>query len=298
MEKLCFYDHGRRISKTGGGSAFAVPITADCNAYFTGLSESNEPFPHPFEECWLEDVELPPSKKALAATTSPHSVLVASVKKFVGVPEESKEASGFLQGIPKSWERHGDLIVLPDSAFGGRSYLDSLPPEKLVRFWSVVAEALKCKRLVIDGRVQDDNFRSPRSKIVLGSDGWVEHVDNGVRYVFDVTKCMFSSGNVSEKIRVANLSCEGQTIVDLYSGIGYFVLPYLVHGRARHVHACDWNTHALEALEKGLRANGVEGRCTIHHGDSRKVTWGDQKMDYKLHSVSREKFEMETRGKV
>lgn len=39
---------------------------------------------------------------------------------------------------------------------------------------------------------------------------------------------MFSAGNVSEKLRVAQFSCEGQIVVDLYAGIGYFTLPYLV----------------------------------------------------------------------
>eukprot|EP00976_Prorocentrum_cordatum_P018210 368390-Prorocentrum_minimum.AAC.1 len=31
---------------------------------------------------------------------------------------------------------------------------------------------------------------------------------------------MFSSGNVTEKARMARLDCEGQTVVDLYAGIG------------------------------------------------------------------------------
>lgn len=39
------------------------------------------------------------------------------------------------------------------------------------------------------------------------------------RYTYDVTKCMFSSGNITEKIRIAQLSCEGETIVDLYAGL-------------------------------------------------------------------------------
>lgn len=56
------------------------------------------------------------------------------------------------------------------------------------------------------------------------------------------------------------------------SGIGYFTLPYLVHARASHVHACEWNPDAVEALQKNLEANGVSDRCTIHRGDNRQVT--------------------------
>lgn len=38
------------------------------------------------------------------------------------------------------------------------------------------------------------------------------------RYMFDVTKCMFSAGNITEKLRVASLPCSGEVLVDLYAG--------------------------------------------------------------------------------
>ena len=104
--------------------------------------------------------------------------------------------------------------------------------------------------------------------LLLGDDGWVVHRDNGIKYSYDVTRCMFSAGNISEKLRVAQLSCVGETVVDLYAGIGYFTLPYLVHAGAHAVHACEWNPHALEALARNLELNGVADRCTIHPGDN------------------------------
>jgi hypothetical protein len=114
------------------------------------------------------------------------------------------------------------------------------------------------------------------------SRGCVRHVENGIVYEFDVTKVMFSSGNGTEKARVAKLAkagakakematttaakatmattttakqttttttttpsaanktdrtSEGEIVCDMYGGIGYFTLPYLVHGGAAHVHA-------------------------------------------------------------
>ncbi|KAK6298374.1 hypothetical protein J4Q44_G00314290 [Coregonus suidteri] len=52
------------------------------------------------------------------------------------------------------------------------------------------------------------------------------------RYEFDVTRCMFSAGNITEKLRVASFNCSGETVVDLYAGIDYFTIPYLVHAGA------------------------------------------------------------------
>jgi tRNA G37 N-methylase Trm5 len=96
--------------------------------------------------------------------------------------------------------------------------------------------------------------------------------ENGLSYSFDMTKTMFSSGNVSEKARIGRLKCEGETVVDLYAGIGYFVLPLVVHGRASRLVACEWNADALVALRHNIKVNGVEGRVEVLAGDNRITT--------------------------
>ncbi|XP_067103450.1 tRNA wybutosine-synthesizing protein 2 homolog [Osmerus mordax] len=137
--------------------------------------------------------------------------------------------------------------------------------------WPAVAHGLGAERLAQMGRISRDGFRTPVVTMLLGEDHWVTHVDNRIRYQFDVTKCMFSSGNITEKIRIASFDCHGEIVVDLYAGIGYFTLPYLVHAGASHVHACEWNPDAVEALERNLQLNGMSHLCTIHHGDNRQL---------------------------
>ena len=56
-----------------------------------------------------------------------------------------------------------------------------------------------------------------------------------------------------------------------HSGIGYFTLPYLVHGGASFVHACEWNPDAAMALKRNLELNSVAERCAVHQGDNRQV---------------------------
>uniref|UniRef100_A0A8C5TZ06 tRNA wybutosine-synthesizing protein 2 homolog n=1 Tax=Malurus cyaneus samueli TaxID=2593467 RepID=A0A8C5TZ06_9PASS len=172
--------------------------------------------------------------------------------------------------VPHSWQRHGDLVLLSEDSFRAAPW-ERLGPA----LWETVASALGARRVARRGRVMAGGLRSPSVTLLLGQDGWVEHVDNGIRYTFDVTKCMFSPGNITEKLRVASLPCSGEVLVDLYAGIGYFTLPFLVHGGAAFVHACEWNSHALEALHRTLLLNRVRDRCHIHAGDNRQLELRD-----------------------
>lgn len=82
--------------------------------------------------------------------------------------------------------------------------------------------------LILQGRVADTATRDSTLEILLGDNGWVDHRENGILYSFDATKCMFSWGNLSEKLRLGSLDCRDEIVVDLFAGIGYFVLPFLV----------------------------------------------------------------------
>lgn len=86
-----------------------------------------------------------------------------------------------------------------------------------------------------------------------------------------MTRVMFSRGNISEKIRFGKIVNEGDIVLDMYAGIGYYTLPALIHGRASFVHACEWNEHAANALRYNCKDNGVEDRVNILVGDCRIV---------------------------
>ena len=52
-----------------------------------------------------------------------------------------------------------------------------------------------------------------------------------------------------------------------------------MHSGAQHVHACEWNPHAVEALKYNLQQNGVADRCTVHEGDNRNVSIDSEKRE-------------------
>lgn len=101
------------------------------------------------------------------------------------------------------------------------------------------------------------------------SPSWITVTEHRIRQSFDLTRVMFSRGNVTEKKRFASLVQPGERVLDMYAGIGYYTLPALIYGRARHVTACEWNPHALYALRYNLKANGVDDKATVLEGDCR-----------------------------
>ena len=183
----------------------------------------------------------------------PHSKLEDAIRDLY---------DGVLPGdLPSRWERFSDVAIMPHGSFGGDGWFPGEP------LWEAVAEALGAKRLARMGEVSGD-FRESGVEMLLGDDDWVVRRESGIDYGYPMTRCMFSAGNVNERRRMGDVSSEGEVVVDLYAGIGYYTLPALVHGGAT-VHACEWNPEAVKALRWGLEENGVEGRCTIHEGDNR-----------------------------
>ncbi|XP_031562038.1 tRNA wybutosine-synthesizing protein 2 homolog isoform X2 [Actinia tenebrosa] len=260
LEKLSLYNHQRKILPLEEDNGkLAIPLKYE---KFQDVLNKDEELKSIIEDfnVTIELKYLPPQK---SNKLKPRDKLCESVRElFLRKGLVFKE--DLYQDLPSHWEKHGDLVLLSDQCFLSEEWLHVGN-----ELWTVTAEALGAKRLGKKSAIRDNDFRSPSVCLLSGVDGWVSHVDNGITYTYDVTKCMFSSGNITEKIRVGALDCSGQTVVDLYAGIGYFVLPYLVHAGASILYACEWNPHALVALRRNLAINQVDKRCTVYEGDNK-----------------------------
>ncbi|XP_027543014.1 tRNA wybutosine-synthesizing protein 2 homolog isoform X3 [Neopelma chrysocephalum] len=256
LEEEQLLDRRYQLQQVPGGRV-ALPVLEE------KLSQLCLPLEMP---CELVQIQQDPVPSRASRRRAPAQKLRDELRQLLG-GSWSEELE---RDVPHAWQRHGDLVLLSEDSFRAAPW-ESLGPV----LWETVASALGARRIARRGRVLPDGMRTPSVTLLLGQDGWVEHVDNGIRYTFDVTKCMFSPGNITEKLRVASLPCSGEVLVDLYAGIGYFTLPFLVHAGAAFVHACEWNVHAVEALRRALALNGVQDRCHIHHGDSRQLELQD-----------------------
>jgi tRNA G37 N-methylase Trm5 len=192
-----------------------------------------------------------------------------------------------IQVCPRKLERFGDdrTLVVPRKAFSldDPSFRSLIGDSKVADLWEILAEVYNSPRVVRRGDIDPDSpIRESGHEILWpctmnvqetgrGSAGWITVTEQGIRQSFDMTRVMFSRGNITEKIRFGKLVKVGEVVLDIYAGIGYYTLPALIHGKASHVHACEWNEHAVFALRYNLKQNGVDDRATVYVGDCRKI---------------------------
>ena len=106
--------------------------------------------------------------------------------------------------IASHWEKHDDLILFPINSFTNTVW-------KSID-WNPIAQCLKVQRLAKKSVISDDDFRSPNVEMLLGNDVWVTRKENNIHYTWNITKSMFSVGNITEKQRISKFDCQGKVI--------------------------------------------------------------------------------------
>jgi tRNA G37 N-methylase Trm5 len=193
---------------------------------------------------------------------------------------------------PKKLEIFGDdrTLVVPPHSFEGEEFQSLLcinyeddHDSCMTEFWRQLAKVYNSPRVARRGTVDPNSkIRESGHRLLFpntnkgipemtgpGSPGWIRVTEQGINQSFDITRVMFSRGNISEKIRFGKLVKEGDKLLDMYAGIGYYTLPALIHGCASYVYACEWNEHAANALRYNIKDNRLEDRVTVLVGDCR-----------------------------
>lgn len=163
-------------------------------------------------------------------------------------------------------ERVGDRVVM----IPARELLHPAWGEPGAGVWPLLlrAAAPHATALARRAEVSAAPTRDSKVQLLAGTCAETTVKEHGISYTFDATRLMFSSGNVTEKARMARQPAHGERLVDLCAGMGYFTIPLARIAGAAEVAAFDWNEFAVQALARNCRDNGVDGRVHIHAGDN------------------------------
>ena len=97
------------------------------------------------------------------------------------------------------------------------------------------------------------------------------HSEYGCRFYVDVAKAYFSPRLSYEHNRIASLVQEGETVADLFAGVGPFAIMTAKRRKNVRVYAVDINPDAVAFLKKNIRLNRVDGKVYPMLGDAMQV---------------------------
>ncbi|MEJ2294165.1 MAG: class I SAM-dependent methyltransferase family protein [Candidatus Lokiarchaeota archaeon] len=109
------------------------------------------------------------------------------------------------------------------------------------------------------GRIEG-RFREPENiQFITGEDNpEVIHREHGVIYKFDITKVMYSKGNINERKYLAQLVKNQEVIVDMFAGIGYFSLPIAKNAHPTKIYSIELNPVSYHYLVENVKLNNLE----------------------------------------
>ena len=105
--------------------------------------------------------------------------------------------------------------------------------------------------------------REPVYRILYGSETETIHKENGCLFKLDLAKVMWSKGNNNERLRIAKLVEDGETVIDMFAGIGYFSIPIGVHSNAKEVISIEINPNSYKFLCDNIKLNKLNNVVPI-----------------------------------
>ncbi|HUS99728.1 MAG TPA: class I SAM-dependent methyltransferase family protein [Candidatus Thermoplasmatota archaeon] len=171
--------------------------------------------------------------------------------------------SEMIHRLPDKWEKIGTVVTIK-------------LPEEVGQYKQIIgkayAEVLGCKTTLNDTGGVSGVFRNPVVEVIFGSsETETIHSENGIRFRLDPQTIMFSSGNMTERRRMATIAAKNETVVDLFAGIGYFTLPMAVYSKPKKIFACEINPIAYSYLCANVVLNHVSSIVEPLLGDNRRI---------------------------
>jgi tRNA (guanine37-N1)-methyltransferase len=175
-----------------------------------------------------------------------------------------KIPSNLLENIPKAIDFVGDIAIVEI-------------PSELTEYKPAIGEAILAahkhtKTVLAKSGAVEGVYRLRDFEVIAGVNKTVTvYREYGCIYHVDVARAYFSPRLSTEHNRVASLVNEGETVVDLFAGVGPFAVPIAKHQKTVQVYAIDVNPDAVAFLKKNVAVNRVEKQVTSILGDARQV---------------------------
>lgn len=163
-----------------------------------------------------------------------------------------------------AFDQIGDIIVIriPDSLLSkkkiiGEALLQNVHPARSVFYQASDVEG---------------DFRTRNLEVIAGEDNTeTEYREFGCRFKVDVEKAFFSPRLSTERNRIADLIVEGETVINMFGGIGMFSIIAAKKKKCT-VYNIDLNPYASKLCEQNIKLNKkLAGTVISINGDAAQV---------------------------
>jgi len=189
---------------------------------------------------------------------------VTDYRVLVDIPDE------FRQLLPSSYDTLGTIAIV--------KMADEVAPFAKQIGQAIIATQKAIKTVCLDAGVVDQ-FRTRNVKVVAGEKTTeTVHREYGMVFKIDVAKAFFSPRLATERDIVAKQVQTGETVIDMFAGVGPFSIMIARTRRPKVVYAIDVNPDAISLMKENLTLNKVESVRPIL-GDAREEIAGLDKAD-------------------
>jgi tRNA (guanine37-N1)-methyltransferase len=176
----------------------------------------------------------------------------------VGLPPE------LLAIVPKSFDMMGRIAII--------ELPDELVPVEEVIGAGVLEICPSVRTVMAKAGAFSSDYRTRELRLIAGEDNSVTcYKEHGCTYELDVRTVFFSPRLGQERLRIACQVKPGETVVDMFAGVGPYSILVARKQPSSTVYAVDANPAAFTFLVSNILANRVLGSVRPMMGDVREV---------------------------
>jgi tRNA (guanine37-N1)-methyltransferase len=207
------------------------------------------------EQTRRELIELGIVDKNLKIKTENDDLLIPVLKHIegykMGIGDFEKviieRSPAEILGFSPAYEQIGDIAIID---------------RKQVQAHRVAQVLLKMNRIktVLQAATSVSGEYRTRSVSILAGERRTETLyrENECRYLLDLSKVYFTPRLSTERARIADKIHDGDTVVDMFAGVGPFCILIAKKYPGAHVIAIDKNPDAVRYLKENVKLNRVE----------------------------------------
>ncbi len=192
------------------------------------------------------------------------------IRKPKGFIESLENEISFekLSSLPHSFDIVGDIAIMeipPEFSSSEKELIGNAILETHKNIHTVLAKFSKIGEA-------NDVFRTRKFEHLAGEKKTTTvHKEFGCQYKIDLSKVYFSSRLSNEHNRVASQVKQGETIIDMFAGVGPFSILIGKKVDKVVIYSIDINSDAISCLKENVLINKVEKQVIPIHGDVRKI---------------------------